>query len=40
LGWFTGRHLVPASEVVDLLLDLCLQVVLDATLADLFDSPK
>ncbi len=36
---FTGRQLVTATEVVDLLLDLRLRVGVDAALHDLLDVP-
>jgi len=40
LRTFTGRNLIAATEVADVLLDLRLQVVLDTTLAELVDSAQ
>jgi len=37
---FTGRNLVAATEVADVLLDLRLQVVLDVTLSELCRSAQ
>jgi hypothetical protein len=37
LAQFAGRGLVPVSEVVDVLLDLRTEILLDSSLAELFD---